>query len=247
MPIRVYIPRGALPSALCSIMLVVLLGAGTWACVQIGLLARDLRQATARAGEAIVEARLAITDARDYTREQMERLRDPRNKKALDAVIQTAAVYNATGRLINTQVIPRAMATLDNLSASAESLNAMVQRTDASINNDLVPGATVTLQSTDAALEELTLGLSDAHIRANATLDEIRLLIADPALKSTLAEINRTTHHTAGIAADIDAATDHLPGIAEDLQKISNTSSRYSKALAIARVVALFSQLIDYF
>jgi hypothetical protein len=139
------------------------------------------------------------------------------------------------------------MATLDNLSASAESLNAMVQRTDASINNDLVPGATVTLQSTDAALEELTLGLSDAHIRANSTLDEVRLLIADPAWKATLAEINRTTHHTAGIAADIDAATDHLPGIAADLQKISNTSSRYSKALAIARVVALFSQLIDYF
>ena len=247
MPIRVYIPRGALPSALRSIMLTVLIGAGTWACVQIGLLARDLRQATARAGETIVEARLAITDARDYTREQMERLRDPRDKKALDAAIQTAAVYNATGRLINTQVIPRAMATLDHLSASAESLNAMVQRTDASINNDLVPGATVTLQSTDAALEELTLGLSDAHIRANSTLDEVRLLIADPAWKATLAEINRTTHHTAGIAADIDAATDHLPGIAEDLQKISNTSSKYSKALAIARVISLFSQFADFF
>jgi hypothetical protein len=228
-------------------MLAVLMGAGIWACVQIGLLARDLRQATAQAGETIVEARLAITDARDYTREQMERIRDPRNRKSLDAAIQTAAVYNATGRLINTQIIPRAMATLDHLSASAESLNAMVQRTDASINNDLVPGATVTLQSTDAALEELTLGLSDAHIRANATLDEARLLIADPAWKATLAEINRTSHHTAGIAADIDAATDRLPGIADDLQKISNTSSRYSKALAIARVVALFSQLIDYF
>jgi hypothetical protein len=106
---------------------------------------------------------------------------------------------------------------------------------------------TVSLQSADAALEELTLGLSDAHLRANATLDEARLLLADPSIKAALADIRRTTNHTAGIAADVDAATDRLPGIAEDIQKISNTSSRYAKPLALARIIALFSQFVDFF
>ncbi|MFA5408855.1 MAG: hypothetical protein WC343_08825 [Bacilli bacterium] len=247
MILHVHIPRGSVWSACRSILQAACLGAGIFALLQIGMLARDLRHTSARAGEAITEARLAIVDARTYTAEQMARLRDPRNAKALDAAIQTAAVFNATGRAINTQLIPRAMQTLDGLSESAASLNAMIARTDASLNEGLVPGMTVSLQSADAALEELTLGLSDAHLRANATLDEARLLLADPSIKAALADIRRTTNHTAGIAADVDAATDRLPGIAEDIQKISNTSSRYAKPLALARIIALFSQFVDFF
>lgn len=72
--------------------------------------------------------------ARDYSRVQLARLRDRCNSKAIDAAIQAAAVFNATGRLINTQLIPRGMLTLDGLAESAASLNRMIQATHLSLN-----------------------------------------------------------------------------------------------------------------
>ena len=75
----------------------------------------------------------------EYARYQTQQLQDPRNQKALDAGIQALAVFNGTGRLINREVVPRAMEVLDNLSNATASLDRAIQATDRSVNG-ISPG-----------------------------------------------------------------------------------------------------------
>jgi len=84
--------------------------AGVFALSAVGLSALRIEQETSG---LVRDARVTLAMVSDYSREQIARLRDPKQQKALDAGIQTMAVFNGTGRLINTQVLPRAMRVLD--------------------------------------------------------------------------------------------------------------------------------------
>src|SRR5215813_7575445 len=54
-------------------------------------------------------------EAKDWFHAEHERASSPKNLKALDAAIQTGAVFNASGRLLNTQTIPRLNKGIDQL------------------------------------------------------------------------------------------------------------------------------------
>lgn len=179
-----------------DILKILLLATAVFALAQVGLFFRDLRSVAKEASATMAEAKAAVSELRDYSWEQLARLRDPRNSKAIDAAIQTAAVFNGTGRLINTQLIPRAMKTLDGLAESTASLNRMIQATDHSVNKNIAPEAVRSLQSTDEALKELSEGLQEASGRANASLDDIHHLLSDPSLAQDQHEILAILQHT---------------------------------------------------
>jgi len=191
-----------------------LLIAAVFALAELGLLLRDLRSSAKEASATMAEARLAVSEVRVYSREQLARLRDPRNSKAIDAAIQTAAVFNGTGRLINTQLIPRAMKTLDGLAESTASLNRMIQQTDRSLNAEIVPETVRSLQSGDEALKELLAALREASERANASLDDIHSLLSDPAWTASLDSIQSATENVSEITAELEKASKAMPEIA---------------------------------
>jgi hypothetical protein len=219
-----------------------LLAASIFAVVELALFVRDLRSTARETSQAITEARGAIADLRSYTREQAARLKDPRNSKAIDAAIQTAAVFNGTGRLINTQVIPRVMKTLDSLADSVASLNVVIQDTGRTVNADLVPGAVRTLESSDAALKELSKTLSEASGRANASLDDIHRLLSDPAWLATLQEIQSISGHVDGVTAEIEESSKQMPSIAANLEKISKTSSKYQRYVILSQIISTLAR-----
>jgi hypothetical protein len=57
----------------------------------------------------VAETKQAAAEIRDYSREQLARSHDQRDSTAIDAAIHTIAMSNGVGRLINTQLIARAL------------------------------------------------------------------------------------------------------------------------------------------
>ncbi len=218
------------------VLKILLIAAALFALAELGLFFRDMRSAARETSATMAEAKAAVSELRDYSREQLARLRDPRNSKAIDAAIQTAAVFNGTGRLINTLVIPRALKTLDGLAESTASLNRMVQATDKSVNGEIAPEAVRSLQSSDAALKELSTALQEASGRANASLDDIHSILSDPAWAASLDSIQSTTGNISGITAELEKASQQMPEITKSINQIASTSSRYRRWILLSQI-----------
>jgi hypothetical protein len=221
---------------------ILLLAATVFALAEVGLFFRDLRSAAKEAAATMSEAKAAVSEIRDYSREQLARLRDPRNSKAIDAAIQTAAVFNGTGRLINTQLIPRAMKTLDGLAESTASLNRMIEATDHSVNAEIAPEAVHSLQSSNEALKELSVTLQEASGRANASLDDIHSILSDPAWTASLSSIQSTTENVSGITAELEKASQQIPEIAHSVNRIASTTSRYRRWILLSQIFSAVSR-----
>ncbi len=185
-----------------SILSGLLLAVSVFAVVEVGLLVHSLRVSVTslliETKATVAETRAAVSDLRLYADEQIVRLRDPRNSKAIDAAIQTAAVFNGTGRLINTQVIPRVMKTLDGLAESTASLDRMIQQTDRTVNAELAPEAIANLQSSNQALKDLSKILAEASVRANISLDDIHNILSNPAIAASQQNAQAILEHTNG-------------------------------------------------
>jgi hypothetical protein len=213
-----------------------LLVAAVFALAEAGLFFHDMRSAAKETTATMAEAKAAVSELRTYSREQLARLRDPRNSKAIDAAIQTAAVFNGTGRLINTQLIPQAMKTLDGLAESIASLNRMIQATDHSVNAEIAPEAVRSLQSGNAALKELSTALEDASGLANASLDDIHRLLSDPAWAASLNSIQSTTENISEITAELEKASEQMPEITKSINQIASTSSLYRRWILLSQI-----------
>jgi hypothetical protein len=215
---------------------ILLFAAAVFALVEFGLFFCDMRSAAKETSATMAEAKAAVAELRDYSREQLARLRDPRNSKAIDAAIQTAAVFNGTGRLINTQLIPRAMKTLDGLAESTASLNRMIQATDHSVNVEIAPEAARSLQSSNEALKELSITLQETSGRANTSLDDIHHLLSDPAWAESLDSIQSVTENISGITAELEKASQQMPEIARSVSQIASTTSRYRRWILLSQI-----------
>jgi methyl-accepting chemotaxis protein len=148
-------------------------------------------------------------------------------QKAIDAAIQTAAVFNGTGRLINTRLIPQAMKMLDGLTESTASLNRMIQATDNSVNAGIAPEAVRSLQSSGEALKQLSTALQEVSGRANASLDDIHSILSDPAWATSLDSIQSATQNVSGITTELEKASQEMPEITKSINQIASTSNRY--------------------
>ncbi len=223
--------------------------AAVFALAEAGLAFRHVAELTKAAAVTVTEAGGAAAELRktaaavsEYAQHQTKQLMDPRNQKALDAGIQALAVFNGTGRLFNREVIPRAMEVLDNLSNAAASLDRAVQATDKSVNAGLLPESRQLLSAASAAI---TATKSTVEATSNQVIQagsDIHAILADPALKSILSEINAIATHADGIAANIEESSKQVPLIAADIERIAETSSRYRKAILLSQILSALAR-----
>jgi methyl-accepting chemotaxis protein len=215
---------------------ILLLASAVFALAELGLFFRDMRSAAKETTATMTEAKAAVSELRDYSREQLVRLRDPLNSKAIDAAIQTAAVFNGMGRLINTRLIPRAMKTLDGLAESTASLNRMIQAADHSVNAEIAPEAVRSLQSANSTLGQLFIALQDTSERANTSLDDIHAILSNPAWAASIDSIQSTTENVSGITAELEKASQQMPEITKSVNQIASTSSRYRRWILLSQI-----------
>lgn len=203
--------------------------------ITLSYLALDVRK-------LVLETTLLAQDTRVAANEQIARLRDPKNAKALDAAIQTAAVFNASGKLVNTQVIPRAMQTLDDLDRSAKSLASLIQSTDRSINQEIVPRALPILDQSAVSLSALNSSLTDIGDRTSRTLEAVNALIADPGWKGSISELHSSLSHIDEVTEQLSRASLAAPTVAASVEKISVTSAKYRKAMILVTILSTISR-----
>jgi hypothetical protein len=223
--------------------------AAIFALVGAGLAFREIgrvsQSATAAASEirgVAQELRKTAAAVSEYAQHQTQQLMDPRNQKALDAGIQALAVFNGTGRLINREVLPRAMDVLDNLSNAAASLEKAIQSTDKSVNAELLPESKRLLSATSEAIAATKSTVDGASNQIIRTGNDIHAILTDPALKSILAETQGIASHADGIAANIEESSKQMPLIAADLERIAATSSRYRKAILLSQILSALAR-----
>ncbi|MFH1741393.1 MAG: hypothetical protein ABIH23_20505 [bacterium] len=199
-------------------------------------MAIESQQVVSRTQDVLEQIRLAAVGIREYSDEQVVRLRDPKNQKALDATIQAGAVWNGTGRLMNKEVLPRAMKVLDNLAASTESLDQFLRATDRELNGGVLPGAAVTIQELATVAREVNTAAQGLTEAVTASAEDIHRVLGDPAITASLTAIQGSAEHIEVATKHLEEAAAEIPEIMESVQEIAKTSSRF-------RVWVLLSQI----
>jgi hypothetical protein len=196
----------------------------------------------------------SLTSLGNFADSQMEQLQSPRAQKSLQASLETLAVFNATGRLLNTQILPRAMKTLDSSDGAMEKVGTLLSNTDKSINGEdglivsatlLIGSLTTTAERFGLTVDTLDITLKTISEKTGKSLDEIYSLIASPEWKSAIQNANTVSANLATTAQKIDATAEQIrlamlkaPSIAESLDKIAKTSSKYQRAVIIAGIIS---------
>jgi flavin-binding protein dodecin len=223
-----------------------LLAAGIFALVVSGLAVMRVSRET---GLLVADARASLALMSDYAREQIVRLRDPKQQKSIDAAIQAAAVLNATARLVNRELVPRAMKTLDSVKAAVESvtrvagsLDELVTATDNQINGHILPGASAAIAETAVALSQMRDSLKTAQDGSKTILDDIHRIAADPGILQAITAISRASDGLATMSEQGAEASRKVPAIAASLEKIAATSSKWQKALFVASIFGVLAR-----
>lgn len=125
------------------------------------------------------------------------------------------------------------------MSASAASLNQLIQNTDRSINAGLLPALTETARALGTNVERVSAALREVADKSAVTMDDLNAILGSPEWKEALATLNDTMRHVDGTAANIEKATAEMPAIAGSMEKIARTSSKFQKALILVNVLSV--------
>jgi len=214
-----------------------------------GLL-RDLRGTTEN-------LRNTSKEFNDYWVAQRQVLESTKNQKAVEAALAVGATYQATGRLINTQVIPAVLAQLRSSTAATDRLEGLVGEgsrlvadTNTRVNQELLPeivagtksvtklvdGVNVIAQGTGASVEQVIGALNHLVAMGDVTVQTVNQRLADPKLDDLVTAALSTTQHAAGITANLDAATAELP-------PITKQARRFQKPLQFAQLAAILMSI----
>src|SRR5215472_16340092 len=187
----------------------------------------DFHSVTGEAHGPLASLNGAASDVAEYVRTEKTRLEDPKNEKALDAAIQVGAVFNASGRLLNREVLPRLWKEIDSLHTGTDALTAFVQHSDASLNErdgGLLPALTKTANPFGVTIEELNQASKIASDQTGLSLKEIQRRMADPRWDALMDSLVDTSRHVDGTAAQVEGtmtnvnkASANLPEMAESL------------------------------
>lgn len=187
--------------------------------------------------------------ARAYLDFQTDLLQTPSYQKSLKASLQAPAVANGTFRLINTQLVPRAVKTLDSLNAalgglsqSTDSLNRLIIGLDRNVNSGLLPASTALITNLNetarrfgVTVEELNQAIKLSSQQLNVTLQAMQDIIGDPEWRAIIHNLNRISESAADSMAQ-------APSIAASLEKIARTSSKFSRITLIANIVSTLAR-----
>ena len=215
------------------------------------VIVRDEHRTASELQNTVAEVRMTATAWREYSQEQTGQLRSPRTQKAIEAAIEVGATAKASLLLVNTQLLPRTWKTIDGLHRASDKLAELTEHTDAQLNQQVMPGFADFIRNSiklenqlgiDA--DELGQAIRLTSGQTSLSLQEIQKRIADPRFDSILDSISGTAEHLNGTTAEIEEASRRLPDIAEALAKISKTTSRFSKAYWVARILSIVMPLV---
>lgn len=198
-----------------------------------------------------------LADVKEYVHSEKATLEDPRNAKAIEAATQVGAVFNASGRLLNTQTLPRANKVLDALQAEAIALKATTDESTRQLkqNGDNANLVLIAAKDTVAGLGRaaerlgvdtttLTKAIADSAAELNMTVAEVTKRVADPRFDTMLDAAVSGITHIDHISAEIALASDRLPEVADDLHKVSKAAGRFSNAYWVGRIISLIIPVI---
>jgi uncharacterized protein YoxC len=220
-----------------------LLVTAIFAVAELGLLLDGARRSANEANALIAEARRAVTETDrrlDGTFQNLNAILVQAGLVAarvedLSRNVEAAAAKQA-GYWEAVQV--KTLCSLDRLNASADALAALLANTDRNLNSELIPRVANVADEAGTAVRDLDMSVHEASERANASLDDVRSLLADPAWKAALQEIKDTAAHVDGVSAQLEDASKSMPGIAKSIERISQTASRWRKALIVSQILS---------
>jgi hypothetical protein len=250
-----FLPK-TLQSALLCLLIAAMFALVVRVFVSTGRLESRVGETTSAAQTLVLEAQGFIAGQRGLAEE---------NRKSLEAAYQVGAVFNASGRLVNTQLIPRLMKTTDasavllaTLNENAVTLNKTIANLDSRVSGKegvldaaiaLIRGlesTAVTLGVTTRTAERM---IQEIGAKSGMVLDEVWELVADPKLQQMLANVTITSGNVARATEKIDLTVEQIrlamasaPGIAKNLERISTVASKYSKLQILVSILATIAR-----
>jgi hypothetical protein len=186
---------------------------------------------------------------KDYVQFQTGQLRSDRYQRMIEASFETPAIFNASGRTLNRQILPAARDELRALGVTTTTLTSLI----ATIKDQTVPAANASLNELAGTLH----GLSDLEAKVGLTVsdtneligevskqtgltgEDVRKRLEDPRLDAVLENLASTTGHMNGIVANGEKASEKWPEITEAINKASQATAKASKFYWVARIVSL--------
>lgn len=154
-------------------------------------------------------------------------LSSERNKKALAASLAAAASWQATARLVNTQLIPEATEAIASVSSTNRELQSLLRR-----------------QNSELALtqEQARSALSAFREQTELIGPEISRLAATTSATSeqtghTVAEFQRSAEEMTKILANLEQASASAPAIAKSLEQIAGSGQRWQRPISFATLL----------
>ena len=150
-----------------------------------------------------------------------------RNRKALSASLAAAASWQATARLVNTQLIPEATETIVSLRDTNKELQTLVktQNRELALTQDQVRD---TLGSLEGQIE--LVGPEIHRLTAQST-------VAVEQTATAVAEFQRSGEKMTQILANLETASASAPGIATSLERIAASGQRWQRPISLATLV----------
>lgn len=155
-------------------------------------------------------------------------LSSDKNRKALEASLAAAASWQATARLVNTQVVPELTTNLTQLAGVSRSAQQLLdqQNHELSLTQDQA-------RQLIAALTTQTEGLGPEISRLASTSSE-----AAGAGGRAAAEAELATKEMTKILQNIHLASNSAPAIADSLEKIAASGQKWQRPLSLLTLLA---------
>ena len=154
-------------------------------------------------------------------------LSSERSKKALAASLAAAASWQATARLVNTQLIPEATDAIASVGATNRELQSLLRR-----------------QNSELALtqEQARSAIGALQVQTETLGPEIqRLLVTTSATSAqtgqTIAEFQRSAEEMTQILANLEQASASAPAIAKSLEQIAGSGQRWQRPISLATLL----------
>ena len=217
----------------------------------VAVVIRDEHRTAGEIQNTVAEIRITATAWREYSEEQTGQLKSPRTQKAIESAIEVGATARASLLLVNTQLLPRTWKAVDSLREATGRISDLTAHTDAQLNQQVMPGFADLIRNSiklenqlGVDAEELGDAIKLTSQQTGLSLQEIQNRMADPRFDSILDSLAGSAAHMNGTSAEIGAASQRLPEIADALAKISKTTSRFSKAYWVARILSIVVPLV---
>jgi hypothetical protein len=227
----------------------------------------DWHSITGELHGTLVTANGTVGDIAAYVHAEKMRIEDPKNQKAIDAAIQLGAVFNGSGRLLNKEVLPRLWSEIDALHAGTDNLALFVKHSDDSLNRQgvpfltppgVLPAAAMTISKFGVTTDALNQAIDQVVSTTGVARDEVLRKMNDPRFgelldeavalarktNATMDQVDGTMTEVHATAGNVETASEQLPDIAASLAKIAKTTSQFSKAYWLSRIISVFLPLV---